>query len=40
MVVRHKGDIRVDSIREYELLDEVHDHILKDELIEMCRMET
>lgn len=39
-VVRHRADIHFDSIREYELPDEVDQHILKDELIEMYRIGT
>lgn len=39
-VVRHRADIHFDSIREYELPDDIDQHILKDELIEMGRINT
>ncbi len=38
-VVRHRKDIKFDSIKEYDLPDE-DQHILKDEIIEMCNLET
>ncbi len=38
-VVRHRDDIKFDSIEEFDLPDE-DQHILKDEMVEMCRIET